>query len=604
MKFSSGNLVIYKQKGAAVSAVAKDKIEIRAASGENKSVREKDIEFLHAGPVQVPPAAELPSPDLTEIVELMEGESMSFAEFTSLVFNVNTPAAAWSAYQILQADVYFTGGVEAGIKAKTQAEIDRKLSDLAAKDAEKNARAGLLERIKSRTIVETDKLYLREVEQLALGQTANSKLMRELDLEATPQKAHQLLLDLGIWDYFYNPFPARLHLDLDDPDFPLEPQREVARRDLTNQICYAIDDEFSHDPDDALGFADGHLLVHIADLGTLVTPDGGIDQSASLRGCNLYLPEKTIHMLPAALTAKAGLGLNEVSDALTFELAIDDAGDVTLVDLYYSSIRVQRLNYQESKDFTDASPLKEIAGFAKRFKEFRKRSGALLIQLPEVKIMVQDKAITIVPCPVTPERELVANAMLAAGYAAAKWAAAKELAMPFSTQAPLEEEVLESDSMAYMFQLRRSCKPGFTQSSPGRHSGLGLEPYLRVTSPLRRYADLLAHQQIYLHLTGQTPLSAEEIDRKLTLSENAGAERRKAERYSDEYWTLVYFTTHPELKIQGRLVANQDGRLTFMLLDYAFEYKTKYRFNADLDEVLHFSIRRADPVTLTLQLSE
>ena len=158
--------------------------------------------------------------------------------------------------------------------------------------------------------------------------------------------------------------------------------------------------------------------------------------------------------------------------------------------------------------------------------------------------------------------------------------------------------------MAYMFQLRRSCKPGFTQSSPGRHSGLGLEPYLRVTSPLRRYADLLAHQQIYLHLTGQTPLSAEEIDRKLTLSEDAGAERRKAERYSDEYWTLVYFALHPELKIAGKLVANQDGRLTFMLLDYAFEYKTKYRFNADLDEVLTFGIRRADPVTLTLQLTE
>ncbi len=604
MKFSSGNLVIYKQKGAAVTAVTKDKIEIRAAGGENKSVREKDIEFLHAGPVQVPPSDVLPAPDLMEIVELTEGENMTFAEFTSLIFNTNTPAAAWSAYQLLQADIYFSGSVEAGVKAKVQADIERKLADLAAKDAEKNARAGLLERIQTRSIVEADKLYLREVEQLALGQTANSKLMRELDIEATPQKAHQLLLDLGVWDYFTNPFPARLHLDLDDPEHPLEPQREVARRDLTGLVSYAIDDEFSHDPDDALGFANGHLLVHIADLGTLVATGGEIDRAASLRGCNLYLPEKTIHMLPAALTAKAGLGLNEVSDALTFELAIGDDSDITLIDLYYSRIKVTRLNYQESKNFTNASPLKEIAEFTKRFKEFRKRNGALLIQLPEVKIMVRDQEIAIVPCPVTPERELVANAMLAAGYAAAKWAAAEELPMPFSTQAPLEEEVLESDSMAYMFQLRRSCKPGFTQSSPGRHSGLGLEPYLRVTSPLRRYADLLAHQQIYLHLTGQTPLSAEEIDRKLTLSEDAGAERRKAERYSDEYWTLVYFALHPELKFEGRLVANQDGRLTFMLLDYAFEYKTKYRFNADLDEILTFGIRRADPVTLTLQLSE
>ena len=49
-KYNAGALVVYHGKSAQVSAVSADKIEIRIEGGASKSVRAKDIEFLHPGP--------------------------------------------------------------------------------------------------------------------------------------------------------------------------------------------------------------------------------------------------------------------------------------------------------------------------------------------------------------------------------------------------------------------------------------------------------------------------------------------------------------------------------------------------------------------------
>ena len=62
MAFSlnSGALVLYHGKFAAVTAINKEKIEIRIEGGAAKSVRPKDVEFLHRGPVSVLPPKLLP----------------------------------------------------------------------------------------------------------------------------------------------------------------------------------------------------------------------------------------------------------------------------------------------------------------------------------------------------------------------------------------------------------------------------------------------------------------------------------------------------------------------------------------------------------------
>ena len=64
--------------------------------------------------------------------------------------------------------------------------------------------------------------------------------------------------------------------------------------DLTHLPAFAIDDEGSQDPDDAV-FAEKveggfRLFVHVADVAALVPPKSPLDEEALRRGANLYLP--------------------------------------------------------------------------------------------------------------------------------------------------------------------------------------------------------------------------------------------------------------------------------------------------------------------------
>ena len=117
MLIKNNTLVIYKGKGAVVTEIANDKYSIRTASGDRKSVRLKDIEFLHSGPCNTVPApAALPDKDvLAESVELMGSDSMSFSDFTELVFNAYTPENALAAFELLSQDIYFSGSVSGNV---------------------------------------------------------------------------------------------------------------------------------------------------------------------------------------------------------------------------------------------------------------------------------------------------------------------------------------------------------------------------------------------------------------------------------------------------------------------------------------------------------
>ena len=86
--------------------------------------------------------------------------------------------------------------------------------------------------------------------------------------------------------------------------------RGAGREDLTHLDAVTIDDEETTDRDDALSLealeSGCRLGVHIADAGALAPRAGPVDREADRRMASLYLPERTIPMLPDALTRGAG----------------------------------------------------------------------------------------------------------------------------------------------------------------------------------------------------------------------------------------------------------------------------------------------------------
>jgi exoribonuclease-2 len=131
--------------------------------------------------------------------------------------------------------------------------------------------------------------------------------------------------------------------------------------------------------------------------------------------------------------------------------------------------------------------------------------------------------------------------MIIAGEGASIWAAGKRLAFPYiSQEVEIQGEV--SSGIAGSWQLRRCMRSRVLSTKPGRHQGLGLDTYTQVTSPLRRYTDLLAHMQIRAFLRTGTPLSTDEVSARLGFSEAAAAAAVQAERACNNHWTMVYLS--------------------------------------------------------------
>jgi len=91
-----------------------------------------------------------------------------------------------------------------------------------------------------------------------------------------------------------------------------------------------------------------------------------------------------------------------------------------------------------------------------------------------------------------------------------------------------------------MYAYRRLFRPSQTKGVPEPHAGLGLDAYVRATSPLRRYQDLLAHQQIRTALRGGSVLPTEALAERYGVADVASAVVRRAERLSNQHWKLVY----------------------------------------------------------------
>lgn len=594
MSITQNSLVLYKQGPARVAAIG-DKLEIALEDGRLLRVRPKDVMLLHPGPVADParlPAA--PPGEVEAACELLNGSQTTLSELAELVYGAYTPATAWAAWRLLEEGLYFQGSPEA-ISVRSLAEVACERAAREAKEAERKAWTSFLARAKAgRYAAPEDTPYLQEIEEMAYGQREQSRVLQALDTEQTTQSAHALLLRLGYWDGGINPYPRRLGVTLTPPLVELPSLPEEPRLDLTGLPAYAIDDTGNLDPDDALSLDGDRLWVHVADAAAVVPPDSPVDLAARERGATLYLPETIVPMLPETAVGRLGLGLTAVSPALSFGLKLTADGGISDLAIQPSWVRVQRLTYQEVEARLQEAPFCSLYALAERYQARRRANGAVFLDLPEVSIETTGSQVQIRPLSRLRSRMLVAEAMLMAGEAVARFASEQNIAFPYATQEIVERPESAPSGLAAMYALRRSLRPRQYSSQPGRHGGLGLEIYSQVTSPLRRYLDLVAHQQLRALLRGDEVLDAQSIIKRIGAAEAAAVLVRRTERLSREHWTMVYLQQHAGWRGIGALVEKRMPRSTVLLPELALEARIKVAEEVPLDTMMPLRLTAID----------
>lgn len=410
-----------------------------------------------------------------------------------------------------------------------------------------------------------------EVELLARGKQTTSRTLKEYALQETPESAHAFLLQIGLWSDAVTPYADRVQATtkpslLPVPDFPEEP-----RLDLTHLNSYAIDDEGNQDPDDAISVEvlDGGLIrlwVHVADVAALVPAGSELDEEARSRGATLYLPDCTVGMLPDALVQRAGLGLEEESPALSICLDLDGDGNADAVDVHLTRVRVQRLSYNEAQQRLEAGEkdFVALAKIARASASLRENEGALRIDLPEVRVKANEHGVEVTPLPKPEMRFVVQECMTLAGWGTAIFADDCDIPLPFATQDPPTREVYGSSLTADWARRKTLGRTRF-QPSPAPHHGMGLDLYTQVTSPMRRYLDLVVHQQLRHFLSEKELLSNKTIAAHIAQAQlNAGGTRH-AERLSRRHHILRYVASQPE-RVWDSVIVDRKGNQAILLI--------------------------------------
>lgn len=609
MKITKDSLVLYKEAPWVVKETIpmEGKIEITGPRGKTMKVREKDIVLLTSGKTgnlnKLFDSAYLDEKEKTldlenkikEIWELAGGEEISFGDFSAMVFDSNAPDLQWLLYKKLKASPWFTleltedSGLNLPVlKPNSQILANELIEKKDKKQKETRLREDAVKRLKNREDFQDEDIpFLQEVEAFALGKSSKSAILREAGIPETQEKAHKILLQNGFWSILKNPWPTRRGITLASANLPGEPVAEVPRLDLTNQEkykAYAIDNEDSSDPDDAIGFDGDFLWIHIADPSDTVLPDSPPDIEARKRGSTNYLPEGVFRMLGSEITLNYSLGLEKISKALSFRLKLDEKGDISSVRILKTLVNVERLTYKKASLLKDSNELNDLFRISQRNRERRLRKGAVEINLPEVSIILKEGRVSIEQCEQNEAQAMVKEMMLLAGEGAAKFAF--ENSIPFQFVSQEEPEIPKNipQGLAGEYRLRRSMRPRQVSVNPSAHHGLGLGMYAQVTSPLRRYGDLVSHQQLSLFLENRKTMDKETLFDKIAQGDIAASECIKAERESCIHWKLVYLLQNPQWQGEAVIVETGIPKAKILIPELAMESQINIPGNLQLND--------------------
>ena len=624
MTMTKNSVVLYKNTVAVVTDRDQDKYLIRfctqpatptgkkAVYGEQK-VREKDVVLLHEGPCSslekvLSFADSNIQNQLNETYELLTSDETTANEPISLndlaeyacgglkadgaCFFYNAVCAdlrfCLSADELKNGKLIFTLRSEEDVAAISQKNYE--------KEHEAEIRKLFLERLKAKKLdLPSDAKFMGEVEAFALNKTDKSKVLAEAGITQTVEKAHQLLIDTGIWDITKNPYPTRFGFSFDSAREQLGAMPEEERMEIPG-FAYAIDGEHSTDPDDAVAFDGEYLWVHIADPASSVAPDSVIDVAARGRGTTLYIPEGASRMLCESCLEDYALGLKELSSALSFRIKIDENSQIEDCAVFKTHVHVKRLTYKQAEEQKESAELKPLFELARKNKLRREQNGAVTIQMPEVDISVdkETKKVTVAPDEKYESNEMIAECMIMAGEGAARFAFKNQIPFPFVSQEAPEFPESIPEGWAGCFAKIKCMRKRSVGITPAPHAGLGVSFYSQVTSPLRRYSDLIAHQQLRAFIAGERVLGKDEMLERVAAGDAASIAAKKASRQSDTHWKLVYLLQNPENTYEGFCIDKRGNDALFLIPALDMQTTMKNMADAQLNDKLVLKMKDVD----------
>jgi len=329
------------------------------------------------------------------------------------------------------------------------------------------------------------------------------------------------------------------------------------RVDMRAENICSIDPPGCQDIDDALHakrLPNGNIEagVHIADVSFFVRPDTPMDAEAASRGTTVYLVDRRIDMLPHLLGTNL-CSLRPFVERLAFSTVWELTPSAEVVNVrFFKSVIASKaaFTYEEAQNRKDDPSLNDaitesirlLNDMAIKLRRGRMEAGALNLASPEVRIHL-DSAESSAPIDVEQKEMRETNSLVEEFMLLANTSVARRIYEAYPTTGVLRRhapppadnfetlqdilrkrrgmdlDVSSSGALAAsldrcadtrdpafntlvrilatrcMLSAEYFCTGSVPRNSFG-HYGLAMDMYTHFTSPIRRYADVLAHRQL------------------------------------------------------------------------------------------------------------
>lgn len=387
------------------------------------------------------------------------------------------------------------------------------------------------------------------------------------------------------------------------------------RRDFRGVPTVTIDPFDAKDFDDALSLqtlpnGDLEIGVHIADVSYYIRPGSALLASARERATSVYLPDRTVPMLPHELSNDL-CSLTPGDDKRTVSAVFTFPKDGGKAKRWFGRTLIRstkRFTYEEVEEILKGAPhelspmLKTLNTFAEKFRKERELKGAIDFDTGEVKIIVENgKPVKMYRKERLASHRLVEEWMLLANRAVAEEVFESHRTKPHEKflyrihDTPNGEKLADlayflkalghtlildkngnasqialqtvlkklagtpREASARIAALRSMAKAVYTTGNKG-HYGLAFDFYTHFTSPIRRFPDYIVHRALLRHVAGEKGASSEideyeSIAKHATDREIAAAE---TEREASKHFQAMYMSERVGQEFEGLITGVTD----------------------------------------------
>lgn len=394
-----------------------------------------------------------------------------------------------------------------------------------------------------------------------------------------------------------------------------------SRRDMRETLTFTIDPIDAKDFDDAISYQkldNGHVEIgiHIADVTHFVRPGTALDKEAYHRSTSVYLVDRVCPMLPERISNEL-CSLRPHEDKFCFSVVLEFNEAHAVVNQWIGKTLIhsdQRFAYEEAQASLEGNTdtlseeLRDINRIAKTLHKKRFEEGSINFETDEIRFELGENARPIGIHRKTRQdaHKLIEEYMLLANRIVAKYVATKMKSpeVPFVYRVhdlPDNDRLIELAILASEFgiklnfdaphnithslnslsaqgdnedvlsilkpmAIRSMAKAVYATDNIG-HYGLGFEYYSHFTSPIRRYADVLAHRILEANLHGLHRVDKEVLEAQCLYISQKERDATSAERESIKYKQVEYLSEHVGQVFEGMIRNIIDRGMFIELVD-------------------------------------